>query len=459
MTTEFSITAVNAVLPLLGEKRLNFGKPSGTASYSTILVGRNGSGKSTILRELAMAMRSYFPDDPPRSRHGRGSISQIEVSSEGESATLNLLSDVQRYQFEREALRSRKIGPSKVIALSFMQHDKFPPDESRRKDSRTTSKAFYVNLGAKSAFQNSPRARLMRSIEHLADAHAEPQSDERIIQAFEAIDYLPEIKISYTFGPKKTININDPDYAYLESLIEELKNYVKMRSQPSSDDPFYVIDFANNRHDWSIPMEYGKLRTLMRAGVLRVSSVMLRKRDGEPVELLELSSGELNLLSGFLGLAAHLTDGSVILIDEPENSLHPDWQVKYVGMLEAVLNKHQGCHYIIATHSPLIVSGVASSHSTVLRLDQEPIEVNADAVSDASPDATLLNAFSVVTAGNNFIKHLVLEAFTFIETGNPRGERPREIANFLAKFQSKIPENDPLRELVGNVVLAIQGTE
>jgi predicted ATP-binding protein involved in virulence len=197
------------------------------------------------------------------------------------------------------------------------------------------------------------------------------------------------------------------------------------------------------------------MRALTRANVLRVLSVNLQHLDGTIVELLELSSGELNLLSGFLGLAAFLEDGCVVLIDEPENSLHPAWQLRYVEMLEAVLLQHRGCHYVIATHAPLVVSGVADRRATVLRLDQMPIEMAAEAVADASPDATLLNAFRVVTAGNNFLRQTVLEALTLIETGEQQSERAIDIAAFLASVHEQIPESDPIRNMAGHVVQLI----
>ncbi|PDS40293.1 hypothetical protein CO665_02420 [Rhizobium anhuiense] len=54
----------------------------------------------------------------------------------------------------------------------------------------------------------------------------------------------------------------------------------------------------------------------VRANAVKVSSIGLKHRyRGNPVELLELSPGELNLLSGFLGLASYIEDGCVVLID------------------------------------------------------------------------------------------------------------------------------------------------
>jgi hypothetical protein len=217
-----------------------------------------------------------------------------------------------------------------------------------------------------------------------------------------------------------------------------------------------VIDLDTGFRNAQPLVDLEEVRQFTRERVLRLVSVSLERVEGGTVELLELSSGELNLLSGFLGLAAFLEDGCVVLIDEPENSLHPEWQLRYVEMLEAVLQRYSGCHYILATHSPLVVSGVAGSNATVLRLDQEPVEISPEAIKNASPDATLLNAYTVVTSGNNFLKQLVLEALTLIETGEHHGERARAIATFIASLHAQIPDEDPLKALVANVVQAIQ---
>lgn len=73
--------------------------------------------------------------------------------------------------------------------------------------------------------------------------------------------------------------------------------------------------------------------------------------DGDVLPLVSLSSGEKQLL--LILLMVFLTDekDSVILIDEPENSLDISWQYKLINLL-ADLNPN--AQFFITTHSPSI---------------------------------------------------------------------------------------------------------
>ncbi|HCD5723252.1 TPA: AAA family ATPase [Citrobacter freundii] len=71
------------------------------------------------------------------------------------------------------------------------------------------------------------------------------------------------------------------------------------------------------------------------------------------------SSGELYMLSLGLFLQRFLDDRQaelpkVILIDEPENSLHPKWQKKFIGLMIGFLGYEENLELIIASHSPFI---------------------------------------------------------------------------------------------------------
>ncbi len=58
------------------------------------------------------------------------------------------------------------------------------------------------------------------------------------------------------------------------------------------------------------------------------------KKDDLSLPINKLSSGQLSLISTTFFIASYLRNGAVILIDEPENSLHPSWQRQYISNLK-----------------------------------------------------------------------------------------------------------------------------
>ncbi len=78
----------------------------------------------------------------------------------------------------------------------------------------------------------------------------------------------------------------------------------------------------------------------------------------------QASSGELTLIASQVFILTNVRDGGLILIDEPENSLHPQWQKDYVNKLGDVIGRYD-VEVNIATHSPLIVSGVRNSEDRI----------------------------------------------------------------------------------------------
>jgi predicted ATPase len=75
---------------------------------------------------------------------------------------------------------------------------------------------------------------------------------------------------------------------------------------------------------------------------------------GTPLDLSCLSSGEQHELVLLHELLFELRPGSLILIDEPELSLHVTWQA---ALLEELLDIAElvGLDFVLATHSPYII--------------------------------------------------------------------------------------------------------
>ena len=468
MVKDFRILGLNANLPLVGPQELTFGIDTPATSKATILIGKNGSGKSTLLRDIVDIMRSNVPFERA-SKLKTISVSRIRVRADEKFTDLELIDDAKMRRAYMADKDVSALRPHRLIALSFTPFDKFPIGDRRVRlaeadDDENLKEPFYHYLGFKPELGNgSPRARLLQSLDELAFAGSSPSSDMRVTDTLGAIGFGATIRIEYrvsmsvrdALSGRSTRNLSSARIDKIKaSGIEELLSSLGSRGNIS-----YTLDFMNGRYDESAPVPYETLRDWVRNRFLQVHSVKLSKIESDdPIELLELSSGELNILSGFLGLAAYLDDGCLILVDEPENSLHPEWQLRYVEMLEAVLQRHQGCHYIIATHSPLIVSGVADENAVILRLDQSPVSMSGKEIADESPDATLINAFDVVTPGNSYLRQVVLEAMSLVQTGEVTSQRARDLASFLANVHKEIPIGDGIRALipalVGSIVTA-----
>ncbi|WFC81239.1 AAA family ATPase [Enterobacter quasiroggenkampii] len=72
------------------------------------------------------------------------------------------------------------------------------------------------------------------------------------------------------------------------------------------------------------------------------------------IDISELSSGEQHIIIMIGKLIFESKKGDLILIDEPEISLHPEWQEAYIDSLEEI-RKEREFRILMATHSTMII--------------------------------------------------------------------------------------------------------
>ena len=109
----------------------------------------------------------------------------------------------------------------------------------------------------------------------------------------------------------------------------------------------------------------------------------------------ELSSGEQQVISLIVKLVLGSDRGRLILIDEPEASLHVGWQRALPQILEEVSTRFS-CDMVVATHSAVMVSSArASSDYCFSARDGEVVPIQ---VGDRkSVDGVLINGFRTYT--------------------------------------------------------------
>lgn len=84
---------------------------------------------------------------------------------------------------------------------------------------------------------------------------------------------------------------------------------------------------------------------------------------GEEFDINDLSSGEKQLFIRTLAIKMLEPENSILLIDEPEISLHPKWQQKIIEVYKKIGKNNQ---IIVATHSPHILGSVQKEEIILL---------------------------------------------------------------------------------------------
>nr|WP_181035611.1 AAA family ATPase [Clavibacter michiganensis] len=93
--------------------------------------------------------------------------------------------------------------------------------------------------------------------------------------------------------------------------------------------------------------------------IIRVSAeeglIIESLRDGSRLDADALSSGEQHELILMYDLTFNVRGGSIVMIDEPEISLHVSWQLEFLRDVSEIA-KLSDFQFIVATHSPQIIA-------------------------------------------------------------------------------------------------------
>ena len=95
-----------------------------------------------------------------------------------------------------------------------------------------------------------------------------------------------------------------------------------------------------------------ELFSYTRKKIDRKSNEIVFYQDGERLLPYKLSSGEKQMLVILLTVLVRGGTHSVLFMDEPEASLHVEWQQKLIGMIRAL---NPNVQLILTTHSPAVI--------------------------------------------------------------------------------------------------------
>lgn len=148
------------------------------------------------------------------------------------------------------------------------------------------------------------------------------------------------------------------------------------------------------------------------------------------------------LLNPHLGIRAAAETSGVVLIDELDLHLHPSWQKKVVGDLQRAFPCIQ---FIVTTHAPLVIGSLQAGHIVSLAAQQVyafPNQYGRDA-------NAILREMDTEPMAENLAQELD-SYFAFIERGNAADDTAQALrARLEARLGTQHPELERADMLIG----------
>jgi hypothetical protein len=283
-----------------------------------ILLGRNGYGKSLLLRTLA-AMLQRNEAASAELFAGSGPKASLQVSIERSGTPERVQRDARRFQKSPGKIPILAIPDSRFISRrdTIIEAPKDKPLLEARKDKPLDLPAG----GARHFLEDLPYGDRMGLLFH-------------------------ELCLDYLQGDK----FDDPVFAFLSRVIEQLTDG-----------------------------ETFEFHSVERIGANAFRLMVVTEGSTQPVPIQHVSQGTLSVLSvvgivrSYLRTLApvrrnenFMERAAIVLIDELDAHLHPLWQQRLTNILRTAFPNVQ---FVLTAHSPLVVQGCWKGEVSVLRRD------------------------------------------------------------------------------------------
>ena len=436
-------------------------------NYLSLILGQNATGKSQILTCLSQILvylrRKYLKQNPRWTERYRFELevlngNQVETITRSESGILfndNLVS--------KDGKELEGILPNWIITGAYTFSDRFffpnrRVDENIKYEYiglRSVSNAIYTNTPFKNVIENTAnliKANKLTDLDPLFDVMGYDRKIKISIQAGTNYKFLKNKRIVELIKRIKENKNTDIETLVNSTLLNEdyLLNLVGVKAKNKKrrgDDAkskliknkvalirlfnglaksaeIDIIDEAGiklKQNSFEFDWSSGKLKTtenvdfidffqlyqsLVTLEIISWQSLQLAR--GTFFDFEWASSGEIHMVGTFTGILKYIQPNSLILIDEPEISLHPNWQQAWYSIIKPISEKVPGCHFIVASHSHFIVSDLPPNESSINILKRTREGVTVKLLDKINPFAwsteqVLLDVFDMATDRNYYL--------------------------------------------------------
>jgi ABC-type cobalamin/Fe3+-siderophores transport system ATPase subunit len=366
---------------------------------TTILLGRNGTGKSNLIEALVEIFAALHRGRMPRFdvelsyRCNDRLVEIIARSGKGELLVDGLRIPRTQLKERRAELLPRHVfayysGPSDRLLRHFEESQRRFYDELLRQKAGSAGPPLRPLFYAQAVHSQFV---LLANDESVSPAVAKIVRERLGIQAIESVLFVLKRPEWSKAGRAAAIAKTDAYWGAsgeVRTLVDRIHRIAfapaatttRVRQQfnkPGRMQERRLLYLPDSERLGELVAEYQSQRDFFKAleslyisDMLEEVRIRVRRTDDVVMTFTELSEGEQQLLT-VLGLIAFTSeDESLFLLDEPDTHINPWWASEYVGRTVEVLAQARNTHVLMATHDPIIVGEVEREDILLFELDE-----------------------------------------------------------------------------------------
>lgn len=453
----------------------SFDDPEAFPLYS-ILIGTNGAGKSSLMKELVdffIDLHAYVNKSESRlSSSNKGRLKGVRYHIDGVECEViklgkNYFAKIDGYIRLLEDLRLPTI-----VACHFGAFEKFPTQKINGSTQTKYDVPYYKYVGAHVNGNLISSSAIAFRLLFALNEQMDNRQRQNICSILDFIGYDHRISLSYSLVMKSKKSGDAREV--ISQRVEKDREYRNFSKQEKNEKIIQLYKFYNQksssnkiRYDYHIDFdsdspskesfdELQYIYKLKQYDLVNSANVIFHKQECN-ITSEDMSSGEFAILSTVLSISAAADNPhTLVLLDEPELSLHPNWQMTLIDNLDRAL-ANQVCHMIIATHSHMLVSDLPMKRSSVTQLEKdEKGNLNATAISECtygwSAEEVLLKVFKTATDRNRYFGERIGR---LLEKMGNNSIQPKEVTDELKELQEiskHLSDIDPMKKILNTIV-------
>lgn len=453
----------------------SFDAPEAFPLYS-ILIGTNGAGKSSLMKELVdffIDLHAYVNKSEARlSSSNKGRLKGVKYHIDGVECEVIKLGKNYFAKIDGHIRLLKDLRLPTIVACHFGAFEKFPTQKINGSTQTKYDVPYYKYVGAHVNGNLISSSTIAFRLLFALNEQMDNRQRQNICSILDFIGYDHRISLSYSLVMKSKKSGDAREV--ISQRVEKDREYRNFSKQEKNEKIIQLYKFYNQkassnkiRYDYHIDFdsdspskesfdELQYIYKLKQYDLVNSANVIFHKQECN-ITSEDMSSGEFAILSTVLSISAAADNPhTLVLLDEPELSLHPNWQMTLIDNLDRAL-ANQVCHMIIATHSHMLVSDLPMKRSSVTQLEKdEKGNLNAIAISECtygwSAEEVLLKVFKTATDRNRYFGERIGR---LLEKMGNNSIQPKEVADELKELQEisrHLSDIDPMKTILNTIV-------